>query len=141
MDSNTVWTVNDYMDGCIIGVADYSNSHCIYERIFDEEMDKWSENYYLTPISQVDFSVILHDWERWKKWRLDFDNNQRPISDWKQGIELEVIAKKSSNYRKAIQHGIFIGDWRYCEDMKVKWSTPIIVRSHNFVTTEIVQLC
>lgn len=49
MDYNNVWTVNDYFDGCIIGVADYKNHPYIYERIFDEEKDGWSGNYYLTP--------------------------------------------------------------------------------------------
>jgi len=110
MDDDIVWTVNDYWDGCTMGLADFENNHCIYERIFDEKADEWSDNYYLTPISQTDFSVVMQDWERWKMWRLEFDGGEKSISDWEKGIDLETIAKKSSAYRKTIRHGNFMGD-------------------------------
>jgi len=126
MDSDIVWTVNDYWDGCIIGVADFENNHCIYERIFDEKADEWSDKYYLTPIRQADFSVIMKDWERWKKWLLEYGNGKKSISDWEKGIDLEAISKTSSAYQETIRHGKFMGDWRFCESMTVKWSNPTV---------------
>ena len=126
MDDDIVWTINDYWDGCTMGIADFENNHCIYERIFDEKKDEWSNNYYLTPISQADFLVVVQDWERWKKWRLDFDNGIKSTSSWEKGIDLEAIARNSSDYRKTIRYGKFMGDWRCCESMTVKWNKSTV---------------
>jgi len=124
MDSNIVWTVNDYFDGCKIGVADYENIHCIYERIFNEEKDDWTNNYFLTPISQSDFSLIISDWERWKEWRKNFDNGKQQDT-FVSKVNLESISLSSNEYRKKICRGTFSsGNWAYCDNMKVKWSNP-----------------
>ena len=122
MNEHTVWTVNDYWDGCIIGVAEFENEYCIFERIFDDKTDDWSNNYYLTPINKLDFTVIMQDLERWKKWRSDFDKGNNTISSYEKGIDLAAIARTALDYRKFTQHGVFTGDWAYCENMKVKWS-------------------
>ena len=126
MGEYAVWTVNDYWDGCVIGVAEFDNRHCIYERIFDEKTDDWSDNYYLTPINKSDFAIIMHDWERWKRWRSDFDKGSNTISSHEKGIDIGAIARNAPNYRKFTQHGVFTGDWRYCENVKVIWSDTAI---------------
>ena len=125
MESCVVWTVHDYFDGCIIGVANFENYCCIYERIFDERADDWSDNYFLTPINQIDFANIMCDWERWKMWLLEYDKGINQVTDWANGIDLEAIAANSQSYRKFVRHGAFVGDWQYCDNMNVTWSSSV----------------
>lgn len=123
MKDDKVWTVNDYFDGCILGVADFNYMHCIYERIFEGEKDAWTNNYYLTPISSEDFEIIINSWEIWKKWRMNFDRGIKQAS-YESKIDLEKISMQSNEYRKLTLHGEFSGDWRYCENMFVRWTDP-----------------
>ena len=126
MNECTVRTVINYWDGCIIGVAEFENNPCIYERIFDEKIDDWCNDYYLTPINKSNFAIIMQDWERWKEWRSKFDKGSNTISSHENGVDIATIAINSSSYRKFTRHGIFKGDWVYCENMKVIWSdTPV----------------
>ena len=40
-----VITIFDWWDGPLCGLASYKGSICIYERIFDEIRDEWSDEY------------------------------------------------------------------------------------------------
>ena len=48
---NSVLTITNWYDGPVEGVAYYTDEIVIYERIFSEEMDEYTENYYLRLLS------------------------------------------------------------------------------------------
>jgi len=60
-----VITIFDWWDGPLCGLATYKGFICIYERIFDEVKDDWSEEYYLTPIDEEAVNLLLKDWTIW----------------------------------------------------------------------------
>ena len=60
-----VITINNWWDGPLIGLAYYNGVVCIYERIFDEIKDDWSDEYYLTPINSDLQNEILNEWQEW----------------------------------------------------------------------------
>jgi len=62
-----VMTIFDWWDGPLRGLATFEGSVCIYERIFDEELDDWSSEYYLTPIDNDLVTLLLEDWDIWCK--------------------------------------------------------------------------
>ncbi len=71
-------TIFDWWDGPLCGLASYKGSICIYERIFDEIRDEWSDEYYLTPIEEADVNTLLRDWNRWR----DTVQNERPLDSY-----------------------------------------------------------
>lgn len=58
-------TINDWFDGPKSGLAQYNGEVCIYQRIFDEAMDDWSNEYYLIPINKQEEALIMTEWEEW----------------------------------------------------------------------------
>jgi len=60
-----VMTIFDWWDGPLYGLTTFDGSVCIYERIFDESMDDWSSEYYLTPIDDDSVDLLLRDWNIW----------------------------------------------------------------------------
>ena len=73
-----VITIFDWWDGPLCGLASYKGSICIYERIFDEIRDEWSDEYYLTPIEEADVNTLLRDWNRLR----DTVQNERPLDSY-----------------------------------------------------------
>lgn len=66
-DMEKVMTISDWWDGPLCGLATYKGFICIYERIFDEAKDEWSNEYYLTPIDEESSDLLLKDWNVWYK--------------------------------------------------------------------------
>ena len=60
-----VITINDWWDGPLLGLAYYNGIVCIYERVFDETIDDFSNEYYLTPINSDFENEILKEWQEW----------------------------------------------------------------------------
>lgn len=60
-----VLTINCWWDGPQNGLAYFNGIVCIYERIFDEVRDDWSDEYYLTPITPDLQNEILNEWNEW----------------------------------------------------------------------------
>lgn len=61
----TVITINDWWDGPLCGLAYCNGIVCIYERIFDDTKDDWSDEYYLTPITFDLQNEIMNEWNEW----------------------------------------------------------------------------
>ena len=68
----TIYTVNDYWDGPLKGVADYRGKPHAYSREFDEQIDEWGESYLLSPISAEQLAIVLEDWAIWKRWEASY---------------------------------------------------------------------
>ena len=62
-----VITIFDWWDGPLCGLTTFQASICIYERIFDEGKDDWSDEYYLTPVDEDSVDLLLKDWNAWCK--------------------------------------------------------------------------
>ena len=62
---NRVLTITAWYDGPVEGVAYYTDEIVIYERIFSRDMDEYTENYYLTPISSDELEIIMAFWRKW----------------------------------------------------------------------------
>lgn len=60
-----VITINNWCDGPLLGLAYYHGAVCIYERVFDETIDDWSDEFDLTPIDFNSQNKILNEWHKW----------------------------------------------------------------------------
>ena len=69
-----VYTVTDYYDGEVQGVADLDGKPHFYDRIWDPSNSEYSNLFRLTPISQERFQLALEDWEIWLRWEHAFHN-------------------------------------------------------------------
>jgi hypothetical protein len=63
-----VFTVTDYYDGPRKGIANYQGQPHLYECIFDETADNYSESFLLTPLDSNSFQLAVEDWEIWRRW-------------------------------------------------------------------------
>jgi hypothetical protein len=73
-----VYTVNEYYDGPVLGVADYHGKPHIYQNQFSEENCEYTNRFLLTDIDPELFALVLEDWEIWMRW--DAAYRQRKVS-------------------------------------------------------------
>lgn len=64
-----VYTVVDWYDGPLRGIADFRGAPHFYESVLDEE---YSENFWLSPVSPQILRAALEDWEIWLRWEAAF---------------------------------------------------------------------
>lgn len=108
---DTVFTIDDWGDGPLLGIATYKSQMCIYEQIFSAEKDMYINQYYLTPISNKEAAKISNNWQEWLQW-MAFDKSLERAMQWhKNGkyLDLKKIAKASSNYQQYIKCAKFYG--------------------------------
>ena len=67
-----VYTVTDYWDGPIGGVADFKGAPHRYQAEFDTAADEYSSVFRLQPIPQEVFGLLLEDWAIWQRWETAF---------------------------------------------------------------------
>lgn len=60
-----VITINNWFDGPLTGLVYFGDFVCIYERVFDETKDDYTDEYYLTPINDDEKAEIMNEWEEW----------------------------------------------------------------------------
>ena len=60
-----VHTVTEYYDGPRKGIADYRGEPNLYECIFDELKDDYSESFRLAPLDAETFRMAMEDWVIW----------------------------------------------------------------------------
>lgn len=70
--NDTVFTVTEYYDGPVNGIANFQGEPHFYERMFDSASDSYSDKYRLTPIDKPIFRLAMEDWEIWRRWELAF---------------------------------------------------------------------
>jgi hypothetical protein len=69
-----VYTVNEYYDGVVFGVADYCGVPHVYDRKWDAATDEYGLNFQLAKIDADLLALILEDWEIWLRWQLAYSN-------------------------------------------------------------------
>lgn len=120
-----VITINNWWDGPIEGLAYFDDVVCIYERIFDETMDEWGNEYYLTPVNAEEQKIIMNDWKDWcaavdGKTDLDVYYAAHPHP-----TVMDTILKNNPLKRKYRKRATFKGELRegYIPvDVNVEWS-------------------
>lgn len=118
-----VITINNWWDGPLYGLAYYNDVVCIYERIFDEIDDEWSDEYYLTPINSDLQNEILNEWQEWcvavsSGTLKDYYTSHSNSSVIENAIE---ISKSKRQYRKKAVFKGRHGDGFIPIDYTVEW--------------------
>ena len=67
-----VHTVVDYYDGPRKGIADYGGKPHLFECIFDESKDDYSQMFHLKLLDPETFRIAMEDWAIWKRWEMHF---------------------------------------------------------------------
>ena len=75
-----VFTVSDYFDGPVYGIANFQRKPHFYTRVFDEATDEYSDFYLLTPIDEEAFAVAMEDWAIWTRWKAAFHAGKTDLS-------------------------------------------------------------
>ena len=75
-----VFTVTDYYDGPRKGIANYQGKPHLYECIFDETADVYSESFLLTPLDLETFQLAMEGWEIWLHWEDAYYSGRADIS-------------------------------------------------------------
>jgi len=75
----TIITMTDYWDGPRSGIANFKGVPHIYESVFDEEADEWSDVFLLMPIDEGTFKLALEDWEIWLRWEQAWREGKAPL--------------------------------------------------------------
>jgi hypothetical protein len=75
-----VFTVSEYYDGPRGGLANFHGVPHIYECIFDEKSDKYSDSYFLMPVGPEILMAAMTNWRIFLKWRAAFDAGQTTLA-------------------------------------------------------------
>jgi len=76
MGWDRVYTVNDYYDGPRRGIADVDGVPHIYEAEFDHSSDEYGDTFFVSPVDQSLFALVLEDWEIWLRWQSAFKRGE-----------------------------------------------------------------
>ncbi len=68
-----VHTINDYHDGPRRGIADYLGVPHVYESIWSEPIDEYTDRFQLMPIDPATFDLAMENWAIWTSWKHAFD--------------------------------------------------------------------
>lgn len=133
-----VFTVTDYCDGPLNGIANFQGKPRFYERIFDAAQDDYSDMYRLTPVDEATFRLAMEDWEIWSRWEAAFHTGKANIGshpalpeDAARHQELKHILDRAlqSSPNAIIQRGKFsaLGESNPphgARQLQVKWTEP-----------------
>lgn len=93
-----VFTVYDCYDGPRKGIANFSGKPHLYECVFDEAKDDYSDLFRLTPIGEDTLRLALEDWEIWQRWeyafhtgRTQFETHPALLEDASRHAELKRL--------------------------------------------------
>lgn len=127
-----VHTVHDYYNGPVTGVADYEGQPHAYSRIFCDEADEWTEEYWLSPISHEQLKLVLADWRRWEtafhaKALGPLDTHPVLAADrdeYERVRHLVEDARTVNRPNTMRRKGQFRGFLSASDDLRVRWSSP-----------------
>lgn len=63
-----VHTMTGYYDGPRSGIADFEGTPHVYESIFDDLGDGYTDTFMLMPIDNDAFLLAIEDWRIWTRW-------------------------------------------------------------------------
>ncbi len=74
-----VLTITEWYDWPVFGVAFFKDEIVIFERIFSETEDEFTDEYTLTPISIPELAEIMRFWTEWVNhinYGIEFDRSR-----------------------------------------------------------------
>lgn len=74
-----VHTVTDCWDQPRGGVASFKGSPHVYQSVFDEAQDEWSDICLLRPIDDETFRLVMEDWQIFLRWQHAFESGQTSL--------------------------------------------------------------
>jgi hypothetical protein len=72
-DYEYVHTLTDFWDGPRGGIAQFHGKPHVYESLFDQTADDWTDVFLLQPIDDETLRLALEDWAIWKRWEMAYD--------------------------------------------------------------------
>ena len=75
-----VFTVAEYYDGPRGGLANFHGIPHIYECIFDEQRNAYSDSFHLMPVGPEILMAAMTNWKIFLRWRTAFDAGQTTIA-------------------------------------------------------------
>jgi len=76
----TVFTVSEYYDGPRGGLANFHGVPHLYECVFDEASDAYSDSYLLMPVGPDLLTAAMTNWKLFLKWRTAYDAGQTTLA-------------------------------------------------------------
>jgi hypothetical protein len=73
-----VYTVTDYYDGPRCGIADFCGKPHVYESVFDDLRDGYTDEFLLMPIEEDVLRFALEAWQIWCRWEDAFHERRTP---------------------------------------------------------------
>ena len=126
-NKSEVFTVEDWYDGPLLGLAEYNGQTCVYRRVgeieYDDSQDDLEQHrdcsqaasgiYKLTPISDDEKEQILSEWAIWCESVATKSHKAYYLEhDIKSTLKLQGVTKGVDD--KAIE--AYLADWHYCTD-------------------------
>ena len=84
-----VYTINDFFDFPLLGVADFEGAPNVFQRIFDPEADDWSPTCRLRPISASELAAVSESWDIWLRWQSAFHAGTLTEADRNPALEVD----------------------------------------------------
>lgn len=108
-----VITISDFWDVPKLGLATFEGIPCIYEHVFSEDLDDYTDFYDLTPIDKETVDIVMNDWSNWLQWMKN-DCSSEHAKAWQAvpSASLESLAQQSKEYHKYHRRADFQGT--YC---------------------------
>lgn len=75
-----VFTVSEYYDGPRGGLANFRGIPHIYECVFDQQHDAYSDSFLLMPVGPEILAAAMTNWKIFLKWREAFDAGQTTLA-------------------------------------------------------------
>jgi hypothetical protein len=98
MNWERVYTVGDYHDGPLSGIADYHGSPHAFEAEFSEADDEYSGRYWLMPIDREVFELAIQFREIGQRWKAAWKAGETSIDTF----PLPDDKKRSDELKQAI---------------------------------------
>ena len=80
MEFEIVYTVEDWWDGPVAGLADHGGRPHAYLREFDPGDDDWTPVFELWPVDEETLRLARERWAIWVRWRTAFHDKQTDMS-------------------------------------------------------------
>jgi hypothetical protein len=127
-----VHTVHEFYDRPQVGVADFLGTPHLYQSIFSEELDEFTDRFWVMPIDHELFLLLMEDWAIWLRWAAalragaaQMDTHPALPEDRQRRDELkEIIGGRliADPGKSVIKVARFQG--KVWNDMQVEWTEP-----------------